>query len=118
MRETSPEKLGVAFLVVVVRQGLSLDFRNGDGLLIADFHAALTAQTFLSIDRHRFPVLNLINVYRANLHTLLAPFALFMIHGYFISHRLIPPILKCNSKVLCSSRDNLSTPFRANVCDL
>ena len=118
MRETSHGVLGVAFLVLVVRQGVSLDFRNGDGLLIADLHAALTAQAFLGIDRHGLSVLNLIHVYGAHLHTLLTPFTLVMVHGYFISPRFVPPILKCNSTVLCSARDDLSTPFRANVCDL
>jgi hypothetical protein len=70
----------------------TLDFRDRDGLLIADLYAALAAKAFFGVDRNGFTFLHFIHVYRTDLNAFLASFTLVVIHCDFVRHLTFPPL--------------------------
>jgi hypothetical protein len=81
--------LRAAFLFCGVE---TLDFRDRDGLLIADLYAALAAKAFFGVDCNGFTFLHFINIYRTDLHAFLASFTLVVIHCDFVRHLTFPPL--------------------------
>jgi hypothetical protein len=79
--------------VVFLNEALPLDLRDGYSLLVTDLNAALAAQTFLCVDRHRFTILHLINIHGTNLYTFFTSFTFIRIDDYFIPHMIFPPVL-------------------------
>jgi hypothetical protein len=71
----------------------TLDFRDRDGLLIADLYAALAAKAFFGVDCNGFTFLHFKHVYRTDLHAFLASFALVVIHCDFVRHLTFPPLI-------------------------
>jgi hypothetical protein len=69
-----------------------LNFRDGDGLLIANLYTTLTAKAFFGVDRNRFAVLHFIHVNRTHFHAFLASFTLVVIHRDFVTHLTFPPL--------------------------
>jgi hypothetical protein len=72
------------------REGLN--FRDRDGLLIANLYTTFTAKAFFGVDRHGFAVLHFVNVNRTHFHAFLASFTLVVIHRDFVTHLIFPPL--------------------------
>jgi hypothetical protein len=64
----------------------SLDLGDCDRLVLADLDATFAADTFISIDRHRFFILNFIDIHRTNIHALSATDTFFNVHFRLICH--------------------------------
>jgi hypothetical protein len=65
-----------------------LIFSDGDGALLADFHAGFTAEAFLSVHRVGFAVLKFVNFSGADIDTFAATDALVLIDSRSVSHSL------------------------------
>jgi hypothetical protein len=72
------------------------DFGYRDGLLVADFDAAFTAQTFISPHRNGLAVLQFIDIHRAHFNTLFITDAFFGIYLYFKHCRNLYPLKSIN----------------------
>jgi hypothetical protein len=90
LTKTPLSHFGSGVLIAVVME--DLNFRDRDGFLVADLHAALAAKAFLGVDRHGFAVLYLIDVNRTYFHAFLASFTLIGIYCDFVRHLIFPPL--------------------------